>query len=113
MAWPKLERSHLHELPDLSLYTRSKPFITRLQEDSAALRFDVPEDYTINESEKILRNLIPYSPRGYPLCLEDAHNASTLLPSEYNKLEGNFLELQYDEKTKKYTQEWRHKVLPP
>ncbi|MFX1275809.1 MAG: hypothetical protein ACFFBP_16770 [Promethearchaeota archaeon] len=103
----------LVELPDLSQYTKSKAFITRLQEDSATLRFDVPDFYSINEAIKILRNLIPYSPRGYPLCLEDAHNASTLLPSEYNKLEGNFLELQYDEKTKKYTQEWRHKVLPP
>ena len=54
---------------------------------------------------------MPYSPRGYPLSLIGAHEASTLLVSEYNKLEASFLELQFNKKTKKYTQEWRKKVL--
>ncbi|MFX1480097.1 MAG: hypothetical protein ACFFCI_18410 [Promethearchaeota archaeon] len=102
----------LVELPDLSKYTKSKPFIARLLEDSTALRFDVPDFCSISEAIQIFRSLIPYAPHGYPTCLEGAHNASTLLVSEYNKFEAHFLELKYDIKTKRFTERWREKVLP-
>ena len=102
----------LVELPDLSKYTKSKAFIARLLDNSTALRFDVPEFCSITEAIKIFRNLIPYAPHGYPTCLEGAHNASTLLVSEYNKFEAHFLELKYDMKTKSFAERWRDKVLP-
>ena len=105
------KKRFLVELPDLSIYTKSKAYITRLQEESTALRFDICDYLDTKDAIYIIKNLIPYSPRGYPLCLIGAHEASTLLVSEYNKLESSFLELQYDKKTKKYTQEWRTKVL--
>ncbi|MFX1258902.1 MAG: hypothetical protein ACFFAN_13675 [Promethearchaeota archaeon] len=107
------DNKFLVELPDLSKYTQSWAYIVRIKEDSAALRFDIPDFYDTKDAIEILRNLIPYAPHGYPLSLEGAHNASTLLPSEYNKLEGTFLQLQYNQKTKNYTQEWRNKVLTP
>jgi len=103
----------LVELPDLSKYTKSKTYYVRIVEGTPALRFDVPDFSTINDAMTILRNLIPYSPHGYPLCLEEAHNASTLLPSEKNKLEAKFYELQIDEKTKIYAQNYRQKIIPP
>jgi len=59
----------------------------------------------------ILKNLIPYSPRGYPLSLVGAHEASTLLASEHNKFDGEFMKLKYDKKTKNFAEKWRHKVL--
>ena len=104
-------KKFLVELPDLSAYTKSKAYITRLQELSSALRYDICDYLDTKDALYALKNLIPYSPRGYPLCLIGAHEASTLLVSEYNKLESAFLELQYNKKTKKYTQEWRKKVL--
>ena len=104
-------RNFLIELPDLSVYTKSKAFITRIQEESSALRFDICDYLDTKDAIKTLKNLIPYTPRGYPLSLNGAHEASTLLVSEYNKFEAAFLELQYNKKTKKYTQEWRKKVL--
>lgn len=106
-------KTFLVELPELSKYTKSKTFITRLQDDSTALRFDVPEFYSASEAIEIFRNLIPFAPYGYPMCLEGAHTASTLLVSEYNKLEGHFLELKYDIKTKSFAERWRDKVLLP
>ena len=111
--WAEILDKHnfLIELPDLSIYTKSKAYITRLQEDSSALRFDICDYLDTKDAIKTLKNLIPYTPRGYPLSLSGAHEASTLLVSEYNKLEAAFLELQYNKKTKKYTQEWRKKVL--
>ena len=104
-------KKFLVELPDLSVYTKSKAYITRLQEESSALRFDIPDYLDTKDASHILKNLIPYSPRGYPLCLIGAHEASTLLVSEYNKLESKFLELKYDPKIKRYTESWRQKVL--
>ncbi|MFX0072682.1 MAG: hypothetical protein ACFFAO_16480 [Candidatus Hermodarchaeota archaeon] len=104
-------KKFLVELPDLSAYTKSKAYITRLQKASAALRFDICDSLDTKDAIYIVKNLIPYSPRGYPLSLIGAHEASTLLASEYNKLEATFLELQFNKKTKKYTQEWRKKVL--
>jgi len=105
------EEQFLIELPDLSAYTKSKAYITRLQNFSSALRFDICDYLDTKDAIYTIKNLIPYSPRGYPLGLIGAHEASTLLVSEYNKLESTFLELQYNKKTKKYTQEWRNKVL--
>ncbi len=93
------------------MYTKSKAYITRLQEVGAALRFDICDYLDAKDAIQALKNLIPYSPRGYPLCLSGAHEASTLLVSEYNKLESAFLELQINKKTKDYTREWRKKVL--
>jgi hypothetical protein len=103
----------LVELPDLSKYTKSKAFIARLLNESTSLRFDVPEFYSCDEAINVFRNMIPYAPHGYPTCLEEAHNASTLLVSEYNKFEAHFLELKYDTKTKRFAERWRDKVLPP
>jgi hypothetical protein len=105
------KRNFLVELPDLSLYTKSKAYITRLQEEGSALRFDICDYLDAKDAVQVLKNLIPYSPRGYPLCLSGAHEASTLLVSEYNKLESAFLELQFNKKTKNFAQEWRKKVL--
>ena len=101
----------LIELPDLSIYTKSKAYITKLYQNSSALRFDICDYLDTKDAIYALRNLIPYSPRGYPLSLSGAHEASTLLVSEYNKLEAAFLELQFNKKTKNYAQEWRKKVL--
>ncbi|MFX1317328.1 MAG: hypothetical protein ACFE9T_15805, partial [Promethearchaeota archaeon] len=101
----------LVELPDLSAYTKSNAYIVRLQKESSALRFDILDYLEMKNAIHILKNLIPFSPQGYPLCLMAAHEASTLLPSEYNILEGKFMELKYDKRTKKYAQEWRKKVL--
>jgi NurA-like 5'-3' nuclease len=98
-------------MPDLSMYTKSRAYLTRLQQDSSALRFDICDDLDTKDALYIIKNLIPFAPRGYPLCLIGAHEASTLLTSEFNKLEASFLELQYDPKTKKYASKWRHKVL--
>ncbi len=106
-------KQFLVELPDLSKYTKSKACIVRIQEQAAALRFDVPDYYSLPETLNILQNLKPYSPFGYPLCLEEAHNASTLLVSEYNKLEGNFIDLQLNQNTQMYIQKWRNKILIP
>ncbi|MFX1410382.1 MAG: hypothetical protein ACFFA6_08515, partial [Promethearchaeota archaeon] len=107
-----LEKSKfIVELPDLSVYTKSNAYIVRLQNDSSTLRFDILDYLELKNAIYILKNLIPFSPQGYPLCLLAAHEASTLLPSEYNILEGKFMDLQYDKKTKTYAQEWRKKVL--
>ncbi|MFX1394399.1 MAG: hypothetical protein ACFFAH_12605 [Promethearchaeota archaeon] len=105
------KKKFIVEIPDLSAYSKSNAYITRLQEESAALRFDILDYLELKDAIVILRNLIPYSPHGYPLCLAGAHEASTLLPSEYNKMEAKFLDLQLNKKTKKYTEEWRNKVL--
>lgn len=111
--WSEILEGHRFfvDLPDLSDYTKSQAFITRLQESGSSLRFDIPDFLDRKDAIYILKNLIPYSPRGYPLCLIGAHEASTLLPTEYSNFEAKFLELQYDKKTNKYTQSWRHKVL--
>ncbi len=103
----------LVELPDLSKYTKSWTYIVRFAKDSPALRFDIPDFYNTKDAEKIVRNLIPYSPRGYPLCLIGAHEASTLLPLEYSKVDSKFMELQFDPKTKKFMLVRRHKLIPP
>ena len=104
------EENFLVEMPDLSAYTKSKAYIARLQKNSAALRFDIPDFLDTEDAKYILQNIMPYSPRGYPLCLVGAHEASTLLVSEYNKLESKFMELKFDDRTKKYTESWRQKV---
>jgi len=105
------DKRFLVELPDLSAYTKSKAYLTRIQNSHQALRFDICDYLDTKDAIYTIKNLIPFSPRGYPLPLVGAHEASTLLVSEYNKLESTFLQLQYDKKTKKYTQEWRKKVL--
>jgi hypothetical protein len=103
----------LVELPDLSKYTKSSTYIARFVKDSTALRFDIPDYYTKKEALSIVQNLIPYSPRGYPICLLGAHQASTLLPTEYSNFESKFLDLQFDPKTKKFMLVRRHKIIPP
>jgi len=110
--WSEIyEDNFLVELPDLSKYTKSKAYLTRLQKDSSALRFDICDDLDTKDARYILKNLIPYSPQGYPLSLVGAHEASTLLVSEYNKFDAAFMKLKYDKKTKKFAQKWRQKVL--
>ena len=111
--WSEIMKSKkfLVEMPDLSEHTKSKAYIARLHEESAALRFDIPDFLDTKDAKYILQNLIPYAPMGYPLCLVGAHEASTLLVSEYRKLESKFMELTFDERTKKYTETWREKVL--
>ena len=105
------EDNFIVDLPDLSKYTKSKAYLTRIQKDSSALRFDICDDLDTKDAIHILKNLIPFSPRGYPLCLVGAHEASSLLVSEYNKFEAEFMKLKYDKKTKNYAHKWRHKVL--
>lgn len=101
------------ELPELSKYTKSWTYLTRLVEDSAALRFDIPDYLSTNEALDIIKKIIPYSPYGYPLCLSGAHEASSMLPIEKNNFEAEFLNLQYDPETKRFMLIRRHKVLPP
>ncbi len=99
------------ELPDIPKYTKSWTYMIRLIEDSPALRFDIPDFLSTQQAIKILRNLIPYAPRGYPLCLICAHETSSLLTIEKTNFESKFMELQYDPETKKYMSVRRHKVL--
>lgn len=105
------KKKFIVELPDLSIYTKSNAYITRLQNEGYALRFDILDYLEMKDAIYILKNLIPFSPQGYPLCLIGAHEASTLLPAEYNILESEFLKLKHDKKTKNYIEEWRKKVF--
>ena len=104
---------YIVELPELSRYTKSWTYVVRLIEDSASLRFDIPDYYDTADVTAILERLIPFSPFGYPLCLTGAHEASTMLPIEKHKFEAQFLTLQHDPKTKRFMQVHRHKVIPP
>ncbi|MFX0074989.1 MAG: hypothetical protein ACFE96_06070 [Candidatus Hermodarchaeota archaeon] len=104
---------YIVELPELSRYTKSWTYVVRLIEDSASLRFDIPDYYDTADVAVILKRLIPFSPFGYPLSLTGAHEASTMLPIEKHKFEAQFLTLQHDPKTKRFMQVHRHKVIPP
>ncbi|MFX0009898.1 MAG: hypothetical protein ACFE9R_06265 [Candidatus Hermodarchaeota archaeon] len=101
------------ELPELSEYTVSWTYIVRLIEDSASLRFDIPDYYDTTDAKIILKRLIPFSPFGYPLSLSGAHEASSMLPIEKHKFEAEFLTLQHDPETRRFMQVHRHKVIPP
>ena len=85
----------------------------RLIEDSASLRFDIPDYYDTTDAKTFLKRLIPFSPYGYPLSLTGAHDASTMLPVEQHNFEAQFLTLQHDPKTQRFMQVHRHKVIPP
>jgi len=114
-TWARIfeREAFIVKLPRLSRFTKSNTFLIRLIEDGTAMRFDTPDYYSTADAIEILRNLIQYSPQGYPLSLEEAHNASDLLQSEKNKLEVEFIQLKHDKKTKAYIANWRHKILPP
>jgi len=101
------------KLPRLSRFTKSNTFLIRMIKDGTAMRFDTPDYYSTTEVINVLRNLIQYSPQGYPLSLEEAHNASNLLQSEKNKLEVEFIQLKHDKELKAYIANWRHKILRP
>ncbi|MHA2287174.1 MAG: hypothetical protein ACXABG_00180 [Promethearchaeota archaeon] len=104
---------YIVELPELSRYTKSWTYVVRLIEDSASLRFDIPDYYDTADVTAILKRLIPFSPFGYPLSLTGAHEASTMLPIEKHKFEAEFLTLQHDPQTRRFMQVRRHKVIPP
>ena len=40
------------ELPELSKYTKSWSYVVRLIEDSASLRFDIPDYYDTTDEDK-------------------------------------------------------------
>lgn len=107
------EKPFLVELPELPLYTKSWTYIVRLIKDSPALRFDIPDYLSTKEAMNILKNLIPFSPLGYPISLIEAHEASKFLPLENSNFEAQFLDLQYNPETKRFMQIRRHKVILP
>ena len=104
---------YIVELPELSKYTKSWTYIVRLIEDSASLRFDIPDYYDTTDAATLLKKLIPFSPFGYPLSLSGAHEASGMLPIEKHNFEAQFLTLQHDPKTKRFMLVRRHKIIPP
>jgi len=77
-----------------------------------ALRFDVPKDINLNGAISIIKKLIPFSPLGYPLCLEHAHNASSLTRLEWRILDVKYLGAQEDPSTKNLVSNLRKYVLP-
>jgi hypothetical protein len=106
-------KPYVVELPELSEYTTSWTYVVRLTDDSASLRFDIPDYYDTTDAKSVIKRLIPFSPYGYPLSLTGAHEASTMLPIEKHKFEAEFLTLQHDPATRRFMQVRRHKVLPP
>ncbi|MFO8018135.1 MAG: hypothetical protein R6U96_05830 [Promethearchaeia archaeon] len=114
LYWKKRikSRAFLIKLPKNLHFSNSQTFIVRLVEGGPVLRFDLPEFYSLSDAISILKNLIPYSPYGYPLALSGAHKASTLLPSEQRKVDGKFLNLQYQKSTKNKAKVSREGVLP-
>ncbi|GAG57136.1 unnamed protein product [marine sediment metagenome] len=77
-----------------------------------ALRFDVPREIDLNGAIAIIKTIIPFSPLGYPLCLEHAHNASTLTNLEWRILNIKFRGTQEDPRTKNLVTNLRKYVLP-
>lgn len=93
-------------------YSRSLTFIVRLQDNCEMLRFDVPNHYSKEEALQIHKNLIPYSPFGYPSALLQAHKASKLFPSEFNSINVKFLQATIDPNTRQYISDLRLKIIP-
>ncbi|MFX0133271.1 MAG: DNA double-strand break repair nuclease NurA [Candidatus Hodarchaeota archaeon] len=93
-------------------YTRSLTFLVRLQQERPILRFDVPEYYNEEQALEIHKNLIPYSPLGYPIALSEAHNATALFAPEFFNFNTKFLEIKIDPKTKQYIDELRSHIFP-
>lgn len=94
-------------------HSQSNSHLVRLiKRKMPAIRFDVPKDMDLNKATNLLRNLIPFSPTGYPLCLEHAHHASQLTAIEWRILDVKYLGVQEDPKTKNLVTNLRKYVLP-
>jgi len=93
-------------------YSRSLTFIIRLQENGELQRFDVPEFCDKDHAFKIYKNLIPFSPLGYPIALLEAHNATKLFAPEFFIFDSKFLEIKIDPKTKQFIDEIRSHIIP-
>ncbi len=106
-----LDSPFIVRIPHILHYTKSNTFISRLQESARALRFDIPDNLSMNDAINIIENLRAFSPQGYPICLKDAHFASELLPSENNKFMTEFYEMKYNDNTKKFYQSLRDRFL--
>jgi len=83
-----------------------------IKREMPALRFDVPREIDLNGAIAIIKTIIPFSPLGYPLCLEHAHNASTLTNLEWRILYIKFRGTQEDPRTKNLVTNLRKYVLP-
>jgi len=92
-------------------YSRSLAFIIRLQKKGEMQRFDVPDFCNKEDAKKIFKNLIPYSPLGYPIALLEAHNATKLFATEFSIFHSKFLEIKIDPKTKQYIDEIRSHII--
>ena len=94
-------------------HSQSNSYLTRLiKRKMPALRFDVPRENNLAKSVEILKKIIPYSPTGYPLCLEHAHKASQLTGLEWRLLDVKYLGTQADPRTKNLVNNLRKFVLP-
>jgi len=94
-------------------HSKSNSFLVRLiKRKMPALRFDIPKELGEVEAIDILKKLIPFSPTGYPLCLEYAHKASQLTDIEWRTLEVKHLGTQEDPRTKNLIENLRKYVLP-
>lgn len=94
-------------------HSESNSHLVRLiKRKMPALRFDVPKDINLNGAISIIKRLIPFSPLGYPLCLEHAHNASSLTRLEWRILDVKYLGAQEDPSTKNLVLNLRKYVLP-
>jgi len=94
------------EIPQL--HSRSNTHLLRLIEgETPALRFDVPTNINFTKTISIIKKIIPFSPLGYPLCLNYAHKASLMSKFEKRILDVKYLEVQEDPRTKNLIQELR------
>jgi len=94
-------------------HSLSNSHLVRLvKREMPALRFDVPRENNLNRAITIVKEIIPFSPLGYPLCLEHAHNASRLTKLEWRILEIKFKGTQEDPRTKNLVSDLRKYVLP-
>lgn len=83
-----------------------------IKREMPALRFDMPREIDLNGAIAIIKTIIPFSPLGYPLCLEHAHNASTLTNLEWRILDIKFRGTQEDPRTKNLVTNLRKYILP-
>lgn len=94
-------------------HSLSNSHLVRLvKREMPALRFDVPRENNLSRAISIIKKIIPFSPLGYPLCLEHAHNASTLTKLEWRILNIKFRGTQEDPRTKNLVSDLRKYVLP-
>jgi hypothetical protein len=94
-------------------HSESNSHLVRLvKREMPALRFDVPKEIDFKNAISLIKQIIPFSPLGYPLCLEHAHKASQLTKLEWRILDVKFRGTQEDPRTKNLVSNLRKYVLP-